>query len=154
MTRFESWMLHALAFLVTASGVLYFWTKHLVASDDPFAVVNHPLQAPALQLHVLASPFLVLALGSVLRSHVFVKLEGRTRANRISGLSALAGVAPMIASGYLLQVLSSPGGLRAALVAHLASSALFAVAYVAHAIVSFRLAAERARLALKPSAAA
>jgi hypothetical protein len=143
MTRLESWLLHVLASMVASSGAAYFWMKHLVASDDPFAVVHHPLEGPALKLHILASPLLVLALGSVLRSHVLGKLELGARSNRLSGIAALVAVIPMIASGYLLQTLSSPGGLRAALVVHLGTSAIFALAYVAHAIVGLALARQR-----------
>jgi hypothetical protein len=59
-----------------------------------------------------------------------VRLGARPR--RSSGLALVAGFAPMAASGYLLQTAVDAGWRRAWLIVHLATSAAWLVATVAH----------------------
>jgi hypothetical protein len=111
-----------------------------MVSDDPFALVNHPWQSAMLTLHVLASPPLVLVFGIILNSHIMRKLRVPKPANRRSGLASLVTFGTMVATGYLLQVVTHETGLQALLIVHVASGVVFSAAYVAHLIVSVRLA--------------
>lgn len=139
MSTFEKWSFNILAVLVTASGILYLWMKYFMSSADPFSVVNHPLQPLMLQIHILASPLFILVLGVILQSHITRKIKSGHRPNRRSGLLALATIAGMVLSGYLLQVVVNPFVSRAFLVTHLASGVLFAATYTIHLVVSGRL---------------
>jgi hypothetical protein len=133
------WSLHVLIGLVSLSGLALFWTKYLVASDDPFAVVNHPLEPFALALHVLTAPALILAFGMALESHIARKLAARqARANRRTGLTALSTFLVMSASGYLLQVVTRPWLLTSLVVIHVASGTVFAATYCVHLLISAR----------------
>jgi hypothetical protein len=136
----ERWTFGLLSLVVAVTGSAYFWMKYLVVNDDPFAVVNHPWQSTMLSLHVLASPPLILVFGIILNSHIMRKLRAPKPANRRSGLASLITFGTMIASGYLLQVATGESALRVLLIAHVASGVVFSVAYVAHLIISVRLA--------------
>ena len=70
MNRFERILLIGSSLLTAFSGAVYGVMKYLVTSSDPYAVVNHPWQPFFLKFHILASPFLVFALGLIFRGHV------------------------------------------------------------------------------------
>ena len=140
MKRWERWTFGLLSLAVALSGFAYFWMKYLMSNDDPFAVVNHPWQPLMLAAHVLASPPLLLVFGIILNSHILRKLGAAGVPNRRSGLTSLVCFFAMAASGYLLQVVTAEVALRWLLIVHVASGALFSVAYVAHLVVSVRLA--------------
>ena len=138
MRRWLRYAFTTAAAVLTASGIAYFWMKYMMQTGDPFAVVNHPLQPAMLDVHVLAAPAFLVLFGIVVNSHVAGRI-GRAVPNRRSGLVALGTIVIMTVSGYLLQVVTSEAWQRACVIAHLASGAVFAVAYVAHLAISARL---------------
>ena len=144
MSRWETWLSHLSTAIVTTSGVIYLWMEYFMATDDPFAIVNHPWQPAMLSLHVLAAPVLTFIVGLIVSSHVRKKLAGGGRANRRSGLMAVITFPTMVLSGYALQAFTNPTLIKVALALHLVSSAIFALGYVAHQAVSSMLAS-RAR---------
>lgn len=143
MKRWERWTFNTLAAAVTLTGFVYFWMKYFVQPADPFAVVNHPLQAVMLNLHVFASPFFILVFGIILNSHVMKKLKATRLPNRRSGYTSLGTFALMVFSGYLLQVVANEQWLQAMIVVHVASGAVFSVVYFGHLIISYKLARVR-----------
>jgi hypothetical protein len=145
MNRFETWLSHLSTLVVTASGVVYVWMKYFLVTDDPFALVNHPLQPLMISIHVIAAPFLTFVLGLVVNSHVRRKLLSESRSNRISGLVSLFTFPTMVISGYGLQVLTNETGLKIALVLHLATSTVFALTYVVHQVISLKMTRTVAR---------
>ena len=136
MTRAQVWLQHVANLLVGGTGLAYFALKHATTSDDPFAVVNHPLQPMAQHLHVLAAPLLVFAAG-LATSHALSRLSTARR----TGLLMLGGFVPMAASGYLLQVAVEPAWRAAWMWIHLVSGAAWAVGYVVHVVRTARPAA-------------
>jgi hypothetical protein len=140
MKPWERWSFNLCALAVAASGIAYFWMKYLLQVDDPFAVVNHPWQNAMLHLHVLASPPFVLVFGVILNSHIMKKLRVGRMPNRKTGLASLSTFVLMIVSGYLLQVVTADSWLRALVLVHLASSAVFIGVYATHLVVSYTLA--------------
>lgn len=145
MKRWERWSINGLSLVVAATGFAYFWMKYLVEPQDPFAVVNHPWQGSMLNLHVVASPMLILIFGIVFNSHVMKKLRAPRLPNRRTGYVSLATFAAMVLSGYLLQIASSESWLPALVAVHVASGALFTAAYGAHLVITVRLARSRER---------
>ncbi len=113
--------------------------KYFLASDDPFAVVNHPWQSSMLSLHVVAAPFVILLFGIVLRSHIIKKLVSNSRPDRRTGWISLVSFSMMALSGYLLQVATSSAWLNALVVFHIATSIVFVVGYGAHLVIGWRL---------------
>lgn len=140
MRRWERWALNLSSLAVAVTGLAYLWMKDLLTTSDPFAVVNHPWQGAMLQLHLLAAPVFVLVFGIVFNSHVMKKLRTPRMPNRRSGLAALVLFAIMLASGYLLQTASDDVWLRSLVITHVTSGVVFSIVYVAHVVVSVRLA--------------
>lgn len=145
MKRWERWSLNLSCLAVSATGVAYFWMKYFIENDDPFAVVNHPWQAWILGTHLLTAPLFILMFGIVLNSHVMKKLGAPKIPNRKTGLVSLGTFAAMVLSGYVLQVVSADGWLRAVIIVHVASSVVFSATYGVHLWTSLKLA-RRARL--------
>lgn len=136
----KTWQRRAFAIVsatVVATGTVYFWMKYWLVSDDPFAVVNHPLQPLVLDAHVLAGPAFVLMFGILFNAHVAWALRAPAPLRR-SGLTSLVAIVAMIASGYVLQVVTNEQAQRITVVTHLASGAVFAAAYTTHVVAAWR----------------
>lgn len=147
MSRFDAWSIHLSTLLVGGSGLVYAWMLYILHPTDPYAVVNHPLQPLVQHLHVWLAPLLVFAAGAVWRSHGWAHLRQGIEARRWSGRGLLLTLAPMVASGYLIETAISPGWRQAWVAIHLASSGLWIAALVAHLLTPTRRAARRRRAA-------
>ncbi len=139
MKLWEKWSFHILTLVVTATGVVYFFMKYFMETNDPFSVINHPLQPYMLNLHLLAAPALVFVMGIILNSHVARKLGKRNIPNRKTGWVALLTFPTMVFSGYLLPMFADPAWARAMIWLHLASGGVFALSYTVHQVISLRL---------------
>jgi hypothetical protein len=146
----ERWTFGLLGLLVSATGGAYFWMKYMLVNTDPFAVVNHPWQPAMLALHLVASPPLLLMFGVLLNSHILRKVRATGLPNRKTGLLSLGTFFAMVASGYLLQVVTAEQLTQALVTIHVATGSIFSVTYAAHLVISVRLArAQAARLQVK-----
>ena len=124
MTAFEKWALWVSSVVVALTGVVYAWMKYLLTTDDPYAIVHHPLQPLVLKIHVLAAPVLVFALGAVYARHVVNQWQRGRVEGRRSGIATFAIIVPMIVSGYLLQTSTAPGWLFRLAMIHLSAGTL------------------------------
>src|SRR5438874_12025974 len=132
MSRTQLILLHISVALTALTGIVFAWMKYAMKSDDPFAVVNHPLQPHMLSAHVLIVPALVFVLGWTYANHMAPRLMlGETR-RRLTGLMSMILMAPMTASGYLLQIATNDSIRKAMAAAHWIASAAFVGGYVAH----------------------
>jgi hypothetical protein len=104
MTRTERWLLDVANLLVVGTGIVYAVMKYLMEPADEWTVVNHPWQPHVQHLHVLAAPLLVFAGGLIWRHHVLKRLRDKGSNGRASGLALALQFAPMVLSGYLIQV--------------------------------------------------
>jgi len=138
MTRAQVVTLQIAVALTAITGVVFAWMKYAMKSDDPFAVVNHPLQPWMLSAHVVVAPLAVFAFGWIFGNHILPAFANGSR-KRPSGVSAMWMLAPMVVSGYLMQVSTDDALRHAMAVAHWISSGAFVVAYVAH--ILFRVGA-------------
>jgi hypothetical protein len=125
--------------LTAITGVAYFVMKDLMPRSDPFSVVGHPWQPHVLSAHVLIAPLLVFGLGLIARDHILggVRNGGR-RGNGRSGLITVFLAAPMVATGYLVQVVTGTGARRWIGLAHLGAGLLFAALFAAHIVAARR----------------
>ena len=142
MTRAQVLTLQIAVALTAITGAVFAWMKYAMKSDDPFAVVNHPLQPWMLSAHVVVSPLAVFAFGWVFGNHIFPAFANGSR-KRPSGVSAMWLLAPMVLSGYLMQVSTADALRHAMAVAHWISSGAFVIAYVVH--IAFRGASGSSR---------
>ena len=138
MTRFEALLVHLSTFLVGGTGLVYAWFRYVTKPEDPYAVVNHPLQPAVQHAHVLCAPLLVFAAALIWRRHVADRWRQSRSDRRRSGRSLALGFAPLVASGYLLQVATDEPWRRAWVVLHLVSGGLWLAAYAAHQLTPRR----------------
>lgn len=143
MKPWERWTFGLLTLVVSVTGGAYFWMKYCLVNTDPFAVVNHPWESAMLAAHVVASPWLVLMFGILLNSHILRKLGATGVPNRKTGLLSLGTFFTMVGSGYILPVVTLAQVSTMLVALHVVSGALFSVAYVAHLLISVRLAREQ-----------
>lgn len=139
MKPWEIWLSHISTLLVAVSGLAYLWMKYMMATEDPFSLVNHPWQPAMLSLHLVAAPFLVFTIGLMVQSHIQKKLRSSAKSNRGSGLLSMVTLPVMIISGYMLQIVTAPWLATLSLALHLSSSVVFGLTYVTHQVISYRL---------------
>jgi cobalamin biosynthesis protein CobD/CbiB len=144
MNRFERWSLWVSAALASVSGIGLFWLKYLVTSDDPWAVINHPLQPWFLKVHVVATPLLVFALGLVTTRHIWHHWRNGNGRGRTSGAGTALLTVPMVLTGYLIQAVTHVGLLRALAISHIALGILFAIGFALHQMMTVGRAADEA----------
>lgn len=132
MSRFEKWAVWSTSALTVLTGVGYFVTKYLVASPDPYAVVNHPLQPWFLKTHVVVSPLMLFALGTIAVEHVWKHYVSGVEVSRRSALITALAVIPMVLTGYLIQVLTDEGWVRAMALSHIVFGALYGLGLALH----------------------
>lgn len=139
MTWWERRAFNTLHVAVAATGIVYFWMKYLLATDDPFAVVNHPWEPAMLTGHVIAAPVFIAFFGMLFRSHTLRKVLSPNPANRRSGWTSLVSFSAMALSGYLIQVAVSPLLLMVAIWTHVATSVVFVLGYTSHLVIGWRV---------------
>lgn len=135
MSRFEKWSVWATSVLTVVTGAGYFVTKYLYSSGDPYAVVNHPLQPVFLKAHIVVSPLLLFALGLITVRHVWRHFRTGVAWSRKSGITAAVAVIPMVLTGYLIQVLTDTGWVRAMALSHIAFGFLYFIGVALHSWV-------------------
>jgi len=132
MSRWELFLLHASTLAIAISGLVYGVMKYAMTGSDPDSPLGHPWQPGVLKAHVLAAPFLVFAFGLVARGHALPKLRSGEMPGKKSGTSLLGLVAPLVLSGYAVQVFTGDSLRRGTGWAHSALGAVWMLAYGAH----------------------
>ncbi len=131
MTPLERWSLHLAALTTAGTGLLNGLLRWFGQRAGEFGPEPHPWLGLVQHLHVLAAPVLVFTLGVMVRGHLWPKL-GRSLEGRRTGLGAAVLIAPMVFSGYGLQVVTSPAWRSGLAWSHGLSAGLFLLAYVGH----------------------
>ena len=132
MKPLRKWLLMCSSLVTGVTGLVYFWMKRFLVPTDPFAVVGHPLEPWILKAHILAAPVLVFALGLITMDHIWKNYRCLVPAGRRSGIAATWVIAPMVVTGYLIQVVTAVGWLSALGWAHLGAGVWYLVTLVAH----------------------
>ena len=136
MNRTQRWLFHLANLLVTASGLMYAWMLYLLEPADEYALVNHPWQGDVQHAHVLLAPALVWMGGVFWVTHAGPSWRGRRPARRRSGVALIALLAPMIVSGYAIQVAQGESWRDAWIVVHVASSGCWILASLVHLVTN------------------
>lgn len=132
MSRGEAWSLHLSNVLVGGTGVVYAWMRYLAEPEDPFAVVNHPLQPLFQHLHILVAPLLVFGAGMIFKHHVWARVVSGFKPRRRMGLTLGLTLVPMVVSGYLLQTTGDPLWNNIWVWVHVTTSVLWVLGYGIH----------------------
>lgn len=132
MSRFERWSVWSTTGGTLVTGVVYWWMKEMMAPVEPWAVINHPLQPLMLKAHILIAPLLVFSVGLITMRHIWQHFRSGARKARRTGLVAALTLIPMVATGYLLQVVTAEMLLRMLGWAHLILGIVYSVGVAAH----------------------
>ena len=149
MNRFERWAVWSTSVATFVTGVIYLWMKYLLASPDPYAVVNHPWQPLVLKLHILVAPLLVFSIGLVAMRHVWRHLQSGTGDGRRTGLITLVALGPMILTGYLIQAITHESLLKAMAFSHIGLGLVYGLGLLLHQFASGGKRARAARAELR-----
>lgn len=139
MSRLERLLLHGSIALSAWSGIVYVVMRDLIRRSDPYSVLGHPWQPHVLAVHVIVGPFVVFALGLIARDHILDRVRnGRPAGGKRSGVTTVLLAAPMILSGYGVQVVTSPSGRPLLGWTHLATGLAFSLLFGVHLVRSAR----------------
>ncbi|WP_243302350.1 hypothetical protein [Geothrix oryzisoli] len=134
MSPLERWSLHLAALLTAGTGLMDGLLRWFGVRAGEFGPEPHPWLPAAQHLHVLTAPLLLFALGMAVRGHLQVKLKKGPEGRR-TGLGAAFLIAPMVLSGYGVQVVTSPAWRTAFSWAHGLGAGLFLLAYLGHLFI-------------------
>jgi hypothetical protein len=132
MKRWELVLLHVSTLAVAISGLVDGFMKYAMTGSDPDSPLGHPWQPGVLKAHVLAAPFLVFALGLIARGHALPKWKSGETTGKKSGISLLGLVAPLVLSGYAVQVFTGDLLRKGMGWGHTAAGVLYLLGYAAH----------------------
>ena len=132
MSRAERWIFDIANLLVGGTGIVYAVMEFLMKPADEWAVVNHPWQPQVQHLHVLAAPLLVFVGGLFWKHHVLKRYRDNGSGGRRTGLILAFQFAPMVLSGYLIQISVSENWREVWVWAHLITSGLWIAMVIAH----------------------
>lgn len=132
ITPFERWSLWLTTAGTLLTGVVYWWMKDLMASSDPWSVINHPLQPWTLKAHILIAPLMVFSVGLITSRHVWAHYRLGVSKGRKTGLTAALSFIVLVFSGYILQVLTGEAILRVLAWTHLGLGIVYSVGLAAH----------------------
>ena len=134
MTRLERVLLQGSSAAVAVTGGVYAWMKYAMTTDDPYAVVHHPLQPLVLKLHILAGPVLVFAVGMTVAGHVRRQWGQPGGRGRRTGYPLTFLIPPLVITGYLMQAFTDERWLQVLGWIHLALGLLFTVWFGGHRV--------------------
>jgi positive regulator of sigma E activity len=140
MSRAQRAALALATLLAAVSGATYALFRYVLERGEPPFVEIHPLEPLALEIHVLAVPLLVFAVGWIFQEHVVQKLtDGEQR--RASGAVLLLLVLVLAASGYGRTVADEERTRVVLAWTHGLSGALWVLLLVIHVALARRTAA-------------
>jgi hypothetical protein len=145
LNRFDTRLQHISNVLAITSGLLFAIAKYFPsvfpgsAPVDEYSRAGSPWEPILHNAHILVVPLLLFACGVIWKSHIVPKWRSvlgshHTVRKKWSGLSLLFVAIPMIATGYLIQVSVNEQLRYAFVVIHLATSAVWSLAYLKHAL--------------------
>lgn len=132
MNPVERWSQHLSNLLVGGTGAVYAVMRYGLKPQDPWAVVNHPLQPRVQHLHVLVAPLLVFAVGLIWQRHIAPRLRLSGQTGYLSGILLAVSLVPMVVSGYLIQTAVGERWRGVWVTVHLVTSAFWLAGYLAH----------------------
>lgn len=138
MIAWERRTLHASAAVTAVTGGVYGWFRYFGQRMGDFGPEPSPWQGTWLHAHVLVAPLLLFVLGVIVRSHLLVKLRAGGREGRRTGVALGLLLAPMVLSGYGIQVVVDADWHLVLAWIHGIASLVFVVGYALHLIAIWR----------------
>ncbi|WP_243385005.1 hypothetical protein [Geothrix alkalitolerans] len=141
MSAWERWSLHLAALATAGTGLMDGLLRWFGQRVGEFGPEPHPWLPLAQHLHVVTAPFLLFALGMTVRGHLQARLKKGPEGRR-TGLGSAFLIAPMVLSGYGIQVVTDPAWRTALAWVHGISAGLFLLAYLGHLLLRTKRAPE------------
>ncbi|MBS1767796.1 MAG: hypothetical protein JST05_10410 [Acidobacteria bacterium] len=138
MIAWERRALHATAAAAALTGGIYGWFRYFGHTLGDFGPEPSRWQGVWQHAHVLAAPLLLFMLGVIMRSHLLVKLRAGGQEGRRTGLILGLLIAPMVLSGYGIQVVVDARWHLALAWIHGVTSLAFVAGYAFHLIAIWR----------------
>lgn len=135
MKPFEKWSLWVTTALTGGTGLAYWYVRYFMEPTEPWSVINHPIQPWLLKAHIVVAPLLVFAVGLVTVGHIWRHFRTGVQWGRKSGLTAMLALAPMVFTGYAIQVITHQGWVTAMAWSHIGFGVLYLLGFVLHARV-------------------
>jgi len=132
VSRSAAWFVHGAVVLAGVTGLVYGWMRYVAEPVDEWAIVNHPWEPDVKALHIVLVPLLVFACGLIWRTHVWERIREGFPDRRRTGLALAVLLAPMVASGYGLQVAEDETWRAAWMWTHGLTSSAWVLAYLVH----------------------
>ena len=136
MKPWQAWFLHISNISVGLTGLAYAYFIYLAAPLDEYSNVSSPWQPLMHELHILTAPLLIFGIGMIWMTHALAKIRGRDPNRRRTGIFLISLAWPMIFSGVVVQIVTSPEASRFWKIAHLAASLLWLAGYLFHQLQS------------------
>ena len=136
---YGKWLLILSNILVGGTGVVYGVMRYLLTTSDPYAIANHPWQPHFQHLHILTAPLLIFALGIFWMSHISTNLRSSGAKGRLSGITMLLTVVPMVMSGYFIQTAISEAWRLVWIWVHGLASLAWLVHFCVHSVRQSRI---------------
>lgn len=140
MNRLERWSLHVAALATAITGLGYGWARYFGQRLGEFGPEPHPWQGLFQHAHVLTGPVLLFLLGMVLKGHALPASGTGKQPGSTAGLGLLLILAPMVLSGYALQICVDPRWRMAMAWIHGPLALVFLLAYATHLLTARRRA--------------
>lgn len=132
MTRTAVLLFHLLAWTSMLTGVVYGVMRYRPLPEDSMELPFDPFQPHVQHAHILLSAGLTLVLGYVAGCHGVPCAAGPVRARRRSGWILLAAAAPMVLSGFALQISTGEFARVAWSAAHISTSLIWSAGLGVH----------------------
>jgi len=130
--------MHVSTILVGVTGVVYAVMRYLMEPADVFSVVGHSWQPAVQYLHIVVAPFAVFAFGLIWKGHIYDHYRRGFTSGRRSGIGMMLTMAPMVVSGYLIQVSVGEIWRVTWIVVHCIASFLWITGYLVHQVTHLR----------------
>ena len=138
MMTLERRALHLATAGAALTGGVYGWFRYFGQRMGDFGPEPSPWQGTWHHAHVLAAPLLLFMLGVAVRGHLLLKLRAGAREGRRTGLALGLLLAPMVLSGFAIQVVEAEAWHRALAWIHGISSLVFVAGYLLHLAAIWR----------------
>ena len=138
MMALERRALHLATAGAALTGAVYGWFRYFGQRTGDFGPEPSPWQSTWHHAHVLAAPLLLFMLGVAVRGHLLMKLRAGGKEGRRTGLALGLLIAPLVLSGYGIQVVSDARWHVALAWIHGLSGLVFTSGYLIHLAVIWR----------------
>lgn len=138
MTKSERNNIFMINYAVALTSIVYFIAKYFMIIEGDWGPQTHPLAIWFQKVHIISTPLLVFAVGSIFSNHIWKRIKSGYRPSRTSGIFLLVLFVLMSFTGYLIQILDSQLLREYSSYLHLGTSFIWMIGFSFHHMVANR----------------